>query len=367
MSITWPQALAWRLGRQLLEPIGTATVEDVVRRLGAIQAQSGSAAELAVRTRRRSSEVGEVARARSDGRLIMTFSFRGSTHFMTPEDAGVYLAVRMAGRQWELKSWREYYGLAPADWTPLREVVRAALADGPLTVPELVAAIGSAPRFRHLGPILTENPWSVMKVLCWHGDMSFGPPNGRAQTFQRLDTNPRWAGVPPLDDAGPRAVEAYLRGYGPATADNIQYWLGAGLSAPRKRLQTWIAGLGDRLTPVDVDGTQALLLSEDLHEHQAASPSSAVRLLPTYDQWVLGPGTADPVIVPPARRALVTRGANVVTVGGVVVGTWTLGADTVEIEWFRESKARPEASIDAEVERVAKLLGRPLSPSFRKA
>ena len=53
---------------------------------------------------------------------------------MTPEDGGAYLALRAAGRMWELPSWQSYYGLAPSDWPRLREVVRQALADGPLTL-----------------------------------------------------------------------------------------------------------------------------------------------------------------------------------------------------------------------------------------
>jgi len=365
VSITWPQALAWRLGRQLLEPIGTEAVEDVVRRLGAIQAQAGSAAELSVRTRRRRSEPGEVGRARAEGRLIMTFAFRGSTHLMTPEDAGIYLAVRMAGRQWERTSWRQYYRLAPADWTGLREVVREALGDGPLTLKELAAAIAATRTFAHLGPILAENPWGVMKVLGWHGDMSFGPLRGRQSTFQRLDANPRWAGIPPLEEAGPRAVEAYLRSYGPAPAANVQYWLGAGLSAPRRRLQSWIAGLRDRLAEVDVEGTPAMLLRADLDELNAASPRTVVRLLPAYDQWVLGPGTADTSIVPSARRGLVTRGANVVTVGGVVGGTWALAAEGVTVDWFAESGSPPRAAIEDEVARLAAVLDRRLAMAIR--
>ena len=80
----------------LLDPVGTEAVEDVVRRLGAVPAQLNSAAELAVRTRRQRSRSGEVAGALADGRLIKTFSFRGATHLMTPEDGGV---PRLAGSQ----------------------------------------------------------------------------------------------------------------------------------------------------------------------------------------------------------------------------------------------------------------------------
>ena len=140
-SITWSQALAWRMRQQLLDPVGTESVEGVVRRLGAVQAQLDAAAELAVRTRRERSRSGEVARALAEGRIIKTFAFRGATHLMTPEDGGVYLALRAASRMWELPSWQSYYGLAPSDWPRLREVVREALADGPLTLGGLGAAI----------------------------------------------------------------------------------------------------------------------------------------------------------------------------------------------------------------------------------
>jgi hypothetical protein len=366
-SFASSQALAWRLSRQLLDPVGTEPVEEVVRRLGAVQAQHGWAAELSIRTRRRRSEAGEVARARAEGRLIMTFAFRGATHLMTPEDGGVYLALRAASRQWELKSWREYYGLAPSDWPSLHETVREALASGPLTLKELIAAIAARPKFAHLGPILSGNPWSVMKALTWHGDMSFGPAKGKQSTFQRLDGNPRWAGVPDLDDAGVRAVEHYLRWYGPATPANLQYWLGEGLSVGRKRVQAWTGRLGDRLAEIEVDGQASYVLREDLDELAAAPPSTVIRLLPTYDQWLLGAGTADARIVPPARRELVSRGASVVIVGGVVTGTWTLADDEITIDWFPESGRAPADALEGEVDRLAGILDRSLRVAVKAA
>ena len=41
--------------------------------------------------------------------MIKAFAFRGSMHYLSPEEGGVYLALRAAGRQWELPSWVEYY------------------------------------------------------------------------------------------------------------------------------------------------------------------------------------------------------------------------------------------------------------------
>jgi hypothetical protein len=188
--------------QQLLDPVGTESVEGVVRRLGAVQAQLDSAAELAVRTRRVRSRPGEVARALAEGRIIKTFAFRGATHLMTPEDGGAYLALRAASRMWELPSWQSYYSLAPSDWPRLREVVRQALADGPLTLEGLGAAITARTQFRHLSFVFDGNPWTLLKAFAWQGDLSFGPGQGRRTTFQRLDGNPRWAGVWELDEAG---------------------------------------------------------------------------------------------------------------------------------------------------------------------
>ena len=194
VSVSWSQALAWRMRQQLLDPVGTESVEGVVRRLGAVQAQLDTAAELAVRTRRQRSRSGEVARALADGRIIKTFAFRGATHLMTPEDGGAYLALRAASRMWELPSWQSYYNLAPSDWPRLREVVRQALADGPLTLEGLGAAITARSQFRHLSFVFDGNPWTLLKALAWQGDLSFGPAQGGRTTFQRLDRQPSLGG-----------------------------------------------------------------------------------------------------------------------------------------------------------------------------
>ena len=360
LSLSWPQALAWRMKQQLLNPVGTKSVEGVVRRLGAVQAQLDSATELAIRTRCERSQAGDVARALAEGRIIKTFAFRGATHLLTPEDGGAYLALRAASRMWELPSWQSYYNLAPSDWPLLRATVREALADGPLTRQELGAAITGRSKFRHLSVVFDGDPWTLLKPLAWQGDMSFGPVQDGRTTFQRLDGNPRWAGVPDLDEAGMHAVEAYFQAYGPATPDNLHYWLGNGLGAGRKRIQAWVAGFGDRLAAVDIEGEPAYVLREALEDLAATPPTTAVRLLPGYDQWVLGPGTADPHIVPPAKRALVSRQANIVIASGVVSGTWSLSNDGVAVAWFAEAGAPNREGLSEEVARLGMILDRPL-------
>jgi hypothetical protein len=280
-------------------------------------------------------------------------------HYLSPADGGVYLALRSASRQWELPSWVEHYRLTPSDWPDFRAAVRAALSEGPLTIPELGQALARRRAYKHLRPVFEEGAVTLIKPLTWQGDVSLGPRREGQRTLRRLDTNPRWQGVPDLDAAGSRAVTAYFRTYGPATLDNLHYWLGSCLSVGRKRLTTWFSELGDRLVAVDVEGTTAYAAREDVESLQAALPSDAVRFLPGHDQWVMGPGTKDVHVTPSSRRDLMTRKANPVIVGGVVCGTWARRGDELTVTWLDE-RQRPQEAIGREADRLAAILRREL-------
>ena len=131
-------------------------------------------------------------------------------HYLSPEEGGIYLALRSACRPWERSSWVEYYGLTPAAWPDVRAAVRAALSDGPLTVVEHGEALARHRDSRHLKPVFDEGAGTLVKPLTWQGDMSLGPPRDGQHMFQRLDTNPRWAGFPVLDGAGVLCVDWYF-------------------------------------------------------------------------------------------------------------------------------------------------------------
>jgi hypothetical protein len=359
VSVTWAQALAWRMQRHLLDPVGSESVAGVVRRLGAVLSMDESLAELAVRTRRTTSRPGELATALADGEVIKAFAFRGSMHYLSPEEGGSYLSLRAAGRQWELRSWVEYYRLTPSEWPGFRAAVREALSDGPLTIEELGEVLTRQLAYQHLRPVFDEGAGTLIKPLSWQGDVSLGPPRDGQHTLQRLDSNPRWRGIPDLDDAGPRAITAYYATYGPATFDHLHYWLGNGLSAGRKRLDRWISQLGDRQVAVDVGGTVAYVLRDDVESLAATLPSEAVRLLPGHDQWVMGPGTKDVHVTPPSRRDPITRKANPVIWGGEVCGTWLSKGDELTVTWLDE-RPRPQEAIEQEAARLGGILGRDL-------
>ena len=364
VKVTWQTALAWRMGRQLLDPVGRLGVAEVVRRLCGVQAQVASSAELAVRVRRQASRSGEVSRALAEGRLIKTWAMRGALHLLTPEEGGAFLSLVAAGRSWELPSWQRYFGMRAEHWDLLRATVREALGSRALSREELVAAIVTEPTLGHLGDELRSGWGTLLKPLAWQGDLCYGPSQGNRVTFTRPETaSSRWAGVPDPDEAAPTAILAYLAAYGPATAANVRNWLARGRIGSRQ-LRSWFSALGDRIAEVDVGGDRAYVRSEDLDELAATRKTAAVRLLPGFDQYVLGPGTDDGHVVPTARRAAVSRQSGwispVVVAGGAVSGTWQLDRDVMRVTWFEEAGRMPRHALQEEVGRLSSILDRDL-------
>lgn len=351
-ALGWGEALAWRMRRQFLTGTGAPTAEDVVRRLVAVPSWSGDA-DVAVGLRLAHVRPHAIADAFTEGLLIKTFAFRGSMNYFTPQDAGTYLALRAATRQWERKSWCEFYRLDPAAWPALRETVRDALTSGPLTQRELADVVVHDARFSHLYAALTDKSCTLLKPLAWQGDLSIAPSRDGALTLQSPTAVSGWSGIPELEDAGPRAIRAYLSGYGPASVAHLQYWLGEGLSAGRTRITSWIRSmLADEIATVNVDGDELLCLAEHVDELTSQRVSPIVRLLTGLDPWILGPGTADQQVVPADRRSEITRGANPVLVDGRVAGTWKFSSNVLT------AGAIPREDLDVERAKLAQVLGR---------
>lgn len=352
------------MGRQLLGP-GARSAPDVVRRLCGVQAQVASFAELAIRVRRSSSRSGDVARALSEGRLIKTWAMRGTLHLLTPEDAGSFLSLLAAGRSWERPSWERYFGITARQIDALGELVADALAGRSLTREELAAVVTRRRAFAHVGEALRSGWGTLLKPLAWRGMLCFGPSRGGRPTFTRPeDASARWARLPDPDAAAPLVIRAYFRAYGPANERNFRSWLSQGRISSRQ-IRLWFEAFGDHLAEVDVEGDRVLILAEDLEELARTRAAASVRLLPGFDQYVLGPGTDDGHVVPSRRRFTVSQRsgwiAPVVVVGGSVCGTWTVAGERLAVAWFKETGRPPRTELRAEARRLSAILERDLS------
>lgn len=365
-KLTVDQVLAWRLKQQLLEPRGPADAGTTIRRLCGVQAQVASAAALAVASRQRKPGQDEVAAALTDRAIVKTWAMRGTLHLLHSGDAPAYLSLIAAARTWKKGSWQRTF-VTTEQMEAITRAVREVLHDRVVTREQLVAEVlklsGDATLAAHL-----QSGWSaVLKPLAWQGHLCQGPTDSKRVTFTSPGTwLAGWTGLPAPEEAAAVVVPAYLGAYGPATPETFDAWLTRGASK-RAALRGWFADLADDLVTVDIKGTPAYARAADVDDIAALTPSTVVRLLPGFDQYVLGPGTNYTAIIAPARRPQISKTAGwispVVVTGGRVGGTWDLAGDAVSVVLFREAGAVPAKKIEAEVARLSRFLGIQLSLS----
>jgi hypothetical protein len=325
-----------------------------VQRVLALRGWPERIADLAVCVRQRRPEPGALRASLDAGDLIRSYAFRGGSYVFGHEVGSVLLAVRTASAAWRDLRWQRQGRFVIDDWEPVRDAIRVALEAGPLTRGEIAAHLERTPGLRHLAAAATGiGSDALYKPLHWWGDICFGPERDGQATFRLLSNDPGWPGLPDVDDAGRQAISWYLGAYGPATIGNLVYWLTDGLSVPRRLVRRWLEDLGDSIAEVTEDGVAAYAVATDLEELAAVAPSDAVRLLPAYDPWVMGPGTDDVRIVAPDRRSVASHGGNLVIRCGTVSGTWRRAADVVTVSWFEEAGPAPLADLATETQRLA--------------
>ncbi len=366
--LSWAQVHTWRLARQF----AGGSTEDVVRRLCGVQAQVMSAAELAVAVRHQDPAAQEsLAQAIARGALVRTWAMRGTLHVLDPADAAAYLSLVAAARTWAKPSWQKTF-LSLDQVDRLTESVTGLLADdAPHTREELVAHVREDTGDEHLAEQLGSSWATALKPLAWQGHLAQGPPSrtpgqGARVTFTRPQAAaPSWPGLLKVEAAARHTISAYLGVFGPASPASFDAWLLRGATS-KATLRRWFADLDDALVTVEVEGEPLYARAEDVDDLTATRPGDVVRLLPAFDQFVLGPGTADPHLVPSHHRALVSRAAGwispVVATAHGVVGTWEAKAGRVEVALFPDAEPPKKAALKREIARVEPLLNQPHTP-----
>jgi len=229
----WARVNAWVLRRQRLVGPKAATspagLAGLVSNVGCVQAQSLPCARAALSLRTADPVTPEAfARALAPGSgLLRTWLMRGTMHLVAACDWPDYVsAFGPAWIGWHLERLVRQ-GIPPSQHDSLLDQYRRVFEreQRPLTREELGAILS-----REAGRTITVSGWAgAIRLLCYRGELVFGPPAGNRVTLALARHQLGAAGCPP-----PRAPEEalvtvlthYLRAFGPATAADFRHWTG---------------------------------------------------------------------------------------------------------------------------------------------
>lgn len=346
-----------RIARQGLgRPAATAT--DAAFLTCGIQAQDTPAGRLGVRVRTRGLSDAAVRQAVDVERCLVKSSLmRATVHLVAAEDVKWLTALLGPGTARKVdKRWRDL-GLSADLLRRTCAALPAVLATGPLTRREIVSGLAE---HGVVVPGADQAPAHVLLHATTEGLVCRGPDRGRDATYALLDDwVPAAPDGPRGDDALAEIARRYFRAYSPATAADFTTW--SGLPSGRA-----VELIRDELTPTDVAGRPGFRLGD-------VEPAAGLRLLPAWDNYLLGYRDRD-AIIDAALRPLVYVGGvikPVVLLDGRVVGRWSVqrrrAAATVAVSLFSMLPKKATAALHAEIADVGRFLGLPATPVISAA
>jgi hypothetical protein len=328
-----------RLRAQRLIDPPVADPAEVVRALVGVQAQDRRAAALALRARTPGISAEAVEHALSGERsIVRTWAMRGTIHLVAAGDLPLVLAVFAPLNLRRAQRRLAELGLPPE--VAERGVAEAAAvlaSDGPLTRHEL------AERLRARGVAVVaegQAPFHMVARAANVGVLSEVGVRGAEPLYDRSDPGP----LPDRDEALAEVARRYQAAHAPAGMDDFATW--SGLPAADVR-RGWEGVAGGDAPAGD------------------AKPAP-VRLLPAFDEWMLGWASRDFTLPRRHARAAAPGGGIVRPVAiadGRVFATWRLDRrrKRLEVTPFGRVTAAMRAGLEEETTAIGAFLGMALA------
>jgi Winged helix DNA-binding domain len=333
------------LARQLLLERTPLTAAKAVERLGGLQAQSTPSPYLSLHARLEGFERGELTRALKARRLVKALLQRGTLHVVVPRHYWAFMAVRgpLASTLWPASYEAR---ISSAEIERLAGTILKQLGDGEVTLKEAQEL---------LAPLAREG---VPPTFLWRRIQSYAPvlhvpPSGiwgygghgvYASAAGKVRGEP-----PSFEDGLDELATAYLRAYGPASAQDFGQWAGIPRLAPIKESLGRLSLRAFR----DESGKQLYDLPRGPLPN-ADSPAPA-RLVPRFDNLVLSHAERSRILGDVAPSRIVTNNGLVhatILVDGFLAGTWQLDKGRVALEPWSKLDASVKRELKEEAERV---------------
>ena len=343
-----------RLHNQYLCAPGSKKPADVVRWLGAVQAQDYYGAKWALGLRTRGATDETVEQAFTEGKILRTHVMRPTWHFVAPADIRWMLkltAPRVNARsayqyrKLELddavfkRSNKALFGALRGGQQLTREILRSAVQQAGVPCDDLL-------RFIH-----------ILFRAELDGLICSGARQGKQFTYALLDERVPQAKTLAHEEALAELTWRYFKSHGPATLADFVWWSGLSTTEAKGGLEM----VESRLVKEMIDGQSYWLSSSSPKVNRA---SRVAYLLPAFDEYLVSYKDRGAALAAKHRQQGIRDSmliGSVIVIGGRVVGTWkrALEKELVKITlsaFSPLSKAEREA-VDCAAQRYGSFLG----------
>lgn len=315
---------------------------DVVRTMGAMQAQDYGQSLWAIAARLREPSIAPVVAAVESGSILRTWPMRGTIHWVPARDAAWMVDLSAARTLHAARTRRAALEIDDQILDRADRALTEHLTDNrAVPRPEIMALWEAA-------GVSTgdQRGYHLLWTLAHRGRIAIGPMAGKQQTFVLLD---EYVPDPVRSDAPAAAAKLaarYLTSHGPANVQDLAWWAGITLTAARAAVADAVTA-GRVIAVEDAIGNREVFTGADVLDVDEAD-WSGVRLLAGFDEYYLGYKNRDDISRPDDARKIVPGSNGVfmptVVVDGVVVGTWkrtiTPKSIDIAITGFRPRFAR---------------------------
>jgi len=220
-----------RLHNQRLSSTGFEKPVDVVRWLGAVQAQDFNAAKWALALRMRQATDAIVEETFNKGEILRTHVMRPTWHFVAPED--IRWLLQLTAPRVNLRAGPNYrkFELDTAVFKRSNKIFAKALEGGKhLTRPALKSMLDA-------DGIDVTDPVRLAHVLLraeLDGVICSGPRIGKQFTYALLEERAPASKILDRDEALVELTQRYFRSHGPATLQDFVWWSGLTVEDARR-------------------------------------------------------------------------------------------------------------------------------------
>lgn len=318
--------IRYRLQNQQLGATQFNQADEVVRWMGAVQAQDYAAAKWAVGLRTRSANDAMIEQAFADGKILRTHVMRPTWHFVAPED--IRWMLKLTAPRVHAASAYQYRQLEldAALFKRSNAIIEKALRDGKqLTREELGVALKKA----NIPAVDLRLTYIVMRAEL-DGVICSGARRGKQFTYALLDERAPKSKNLTRDESLAELTTRYFQSHGPATLQDFVWWSGLTTADAKAGLET----VKSQFAHESID--DKIYWFRDTSTAEKENPS-AVYLLSNYDEYVVGYTDRSAIFDPLDTEKLDSRGSplmNTILINGKIEGTWrrTIKVKSVEVE-----------------------------------